>query len=75
MPPGRQGRGVQAAAAIKAFQKLGFSVDRIHGSHYILKHADGRRVTVPRHGEVKTGLLLNQLKRVAVAWEDFREAL
>ncbi|MSQ24947.1 MAG: addiction module toxin, HicA family [Dehalococcoidia bacterium] len=75
MSLGRQGRGVRAAAAIQAFRKLGFSVDRIHGSHYILKHADGRRVTIPRHGEVKPGLLLNQLKRVAIAWEDFREPL
>lgn len=75
MTSGRFARGVTASSAIKAFQKLGFNVDRVKGSHYILIHTDGRRVTIPRHGTVKPGLLLSQLRRVNVSWEEFREEL
>jgi hypothetical protein len=38
-------------------------------------HPDGRRVSVPRHQVVKTGLLLGQLKRVGITWEEFWEKL
>jgi predicted RNA binding protein YcfA (HicA-like mRNA interferase family) len=75
LPNGRVGRGVTASAAIGAFQKLGFEIDRVRGSHYILRHPDGRRVTIPRHSIVKAGLLLDQLRKVGVPWEVFRENL
>jgi predicted RNA binding protein YcfA (HicA-like mRNA interferase family) len=75
LPDGRRGRGVRAEAAIRAFRRFGFQVDRIHGSHYILLHPDGRLVTVPRHGELKPGLLLDQLKKAGISWEDFEERL
>jgi predicted RNA binding protein YcfA (HicA-like mRNA interferase family) len=54
---------------------MGFEVDHITGSHHILIHSDGRRVSIPRHQTVKTGLLLGQLKRIGIEWEDFRENL
>lgn len=72
---GRRGRGVKAGAAIRAFERLGFEVDRVRGSHYILLHPDGRFVSIPRHREVKPGLLLNQLKRAGISWEEFEEHL
>jgi len=34
---------------IKFLQMLGFVIVRINGSHYRLKHADGRVTTVPVH--------------------------
>lgn len=34
---------------IRFLQTLGFSVARVNGSHYRLKHPDGRITTVPVH--------------------------
>ena len=75
MPNGRRGRGVTASAAIRALRSFGFDVDRVRGSHYILLHADGRFMTIPLHGELKPGLLLDQLKKVGITWEEFEEQL
>ena len=62
-------------AAIRAFGRLGFELDRVRGSHYILMHLDGRVVTVPRHRELKPGLPLDQLKKVGISWEEFEGQL
>ena len=58
-------------AAIRALGRLGFYLDRVRGSNYILMHLDGRVTTVPRHRELKPGLLLDQLKKVGISWEEF----
>ena len=42
---------------IKAFEKMGFTVIRQRGSHTVMKHQDGRIVTVPLHKEIKKGTL------------------
>ncbi len=44
---------------IKLLELIGFSVSRIKGSHYRLKHPDGRVTTVPVHknNELPKGLL------------------
>ena len=34
---------------VKLLEKLGFTVIRINGSHYRLKHDDGRITTIPVH--------------------------
>jgi hypothetical protein len=36
---------------------------------------DGRRVSIPRHRTVKVGLLLDQLKKSGISWEEFRGEL
>jgi len=47
---------------IKALLKHGFAVERIMGSHHILKQADGRRTVVPVHGTETIGPgLLNKI--------------
>lgn len=38
-----------AKKIIKALSKLGFKIARTHGSHVVLKHADGRLTVVPVH--------------------------
>ena len=38
--------------AIRAFKKLGYKVDHQTGSHIILRHLSGRRLTVPNHREL-----------------------
>ena len=43
----------------KILQKMGFHLDRQHGSHMFFKHSDGRTTTVPNHAgeEIDRGLL------------------
>ena len=38
--------------AVKAFGRLGYQVDHQTGSHIILRHANGRRLTIPDHREL-----------------------
>jgi predicted RNA binding protein YcfA (HicA-like mRNA interferase family) len=54
---------------------LGFEVDHVEGSHYVLMNPDGRRVSLPRHGVVKPGLLLDLIKKSKLTWEQFEENL
>lgn len=75
MASGRRARGIRVARAIRAFARLGFEVDHVTGSHYTLRHLDGRRVIIPYHGTLKAGLLLKELKRAAISWEEFERAL
>jgi predicted RNA binding protein YcfA (HicA-like mRNA interferase family) len=46
MPPVPAARGLQL---VKALEKAGFELARVRGSHHILRHIDGRTVTVPVH--------------------------
>jgi predicted RNA binding protein YcfA (HicA-like mRNA interferase family) len=49
---------------IRALKKAGFTVIRTQGSHYRLRHADGRITTVPVHaGETIGPGLLGQILR------------
>jgi len=40
------------ADAVRAFRKIGYEVDHQTGSHMILRHPSGRRLTVPNHREL-----------------------
>lgn len=51
----------------KLLTKLGFELVRVHGSHAIYLHEDGRRTVIPRHGSrliarPLTSSILNQLE-------------
>jgi predicted RNA binding protein YcfA (HicA-like mRNA interferase family) len=35
---------------VRALSKDGWELERIRGSHHIMRHPDGRQVTVPVHG-------------------------
>ena len=41
---------------IKALRKAGFETIRIKGSHYFLRHSDGRTTVVPVHGKENIGI-------------------
>ena len=62
---------------IKILEKIGFSVDRIKGSHHFLKHLDGRATVVPIHsGEtIGIGLFGKILNDCELTIEEFRELL
>ena len=53
-----------ARSVVKALSKLGFEIVRKHGSHFVLKHPDGRITVVPVHAneDVGVGLLLKIMK-------------
>jgi predicted RNA binding protein YcfA (HicA-like mRNA interferase family) len=40
-------RTVDADKVVKAFARIGFQILRLHDSHLILKHPDGRVTVVP----------------------------
>jgi predicted RNA binding protein YcfA (HicA-like mRNA interferase family) len=58
---------------VRVLQRLGFTVDRVRGSHAFLKHPDGRATTVPVHsGEmIGPGLLRSILRDIEMSLEEF----
>jgi predicted RNA binding protein YcfA (HicA-like mRNA interferase family) len=64
--------------ALRAFRKAGFEVDRIRGSHHILKK-DGHalHLSVPVHGAqiVGTGTLKSLIENAGLTVERFIELL
>ena len=57
---------------IKVLEKYGFSVIRSKGSHFFLKHKDGRCTTVPVHSDesIGSGLLSKILRDCEIKKED-----
>jgi len=57
---------------VRLLEKIGFKIVRTRGSHFSLKHADGRGTTVPVHaGEIiGPGLLRSILRDVELSVED-----
>lgn len=63
---------------IKILKKLNFKEDRTKGSHYQFSHKDGRKVTVPIHGneEIGKGLLIKIIKHdLKLTKEEFEKQL
>ena len=57
---------------VRILEKLGFAVVRVRGSHFLLRHQDGRATTVPVHsGEILgPGLLRSVLRDVETSVEE-----
>ena len=67
--------GIQA---IRAFERAGFYVHRINGSHHIMKREAWRnRLSIPVHGSqiLGKGLLHSQLKAAGLTVEEFNSFL
>jgi predicted RNA binding protein YcfA (HicA-like mRNA interferase family) len=62
---------------IKALSAVGFEIVRKHGSHVVMKHADGRITVVPVHaGEnISVGLLLKIMKDTKMERGEFLKLL
>jgi predicted RNA binding protein YcfA (HicA-like mRNA interferase family) len=63
---------------VRAFQRLGFFIDRQRGSHVVMKKAtpEGERgCVIPMHREVALGTLRSALKMAGVSPEEFKDAL
>ncbi len=58
-----------------AIARIGFSLDRMEGSHMILIGPSGRRLSVPRHRELGRGLLRALIRDAGLTRERFPELL
>ena len=67
-------RDISGAEALRALERLGFSVIRQTGSHVRLAQGD-RRVTVPMHRSLVVGALQSILRQAGVSLDDFHNAL
>ena len=54
---------------VRAISRAGFRWDHTEGSHMILLHSDGRRLSVPRHREC--GILRALIHDAGVTREEF----
>lgn len=67
-------RDISGTEAVRALERLGFSVIRQAGSHIRLAQGD-RRVTVPMHRNLVVGTLQSILRQAGVSLDDFQNAL
>lgn len=60
----------------RALRKAGFLDDHQKGSHLVLRHPDGRRITLPMHpGDLKRYILKSILKQAGLTEDYFRKLL
>ena len=64
---------IRARELIAILEKLGFQKVHQKGSHVRMKHADGKRTTIPLHSgeKVGVGLLRKILRDVSLSRSDF----
>jgi len=61
--------------AVKAFRKVGYEVDHQTGSHIILRHATGRRLTIPNRRELAKGTLRSLIRESGLSKDEFAALL
>jgi len=69
---------VTGSQAVKAFEALGFQLDRVKGAHHVLVKPGHRfHLSVPVHGtdSLKRGTLRSLIRAAGVTVDDFRAAL
>ena len=64
-------RKISGKELLKAFQKLGFRVERQRGSHVFLRHPNGRRLTIPVYDVLPVNLLNWILAEAKITREEF----
>jgi predicted RNA binding protein YcfA (HicA-like mRNA interferase family) len=62
---------------VRALERAGFKVTRVRGSHYMMRHPDGRSVPVPVHPgrDMPKGTLRNVLSIIGMDVDELRELL
>jgi predicted RNA binding protein YcfA (HicA-like mRNA interferase family) len=74
MPPVPSVRGERL---VRALERAGFKVARIAGSHYVMRHPDGRGTTIPVHPgrDVAKGTLRNIVADAGLTIEELKRLL
>jgi len=62
---------------VKALENAGFTVARVKGSHHVMRHPDGRTVTVPVHAgrDMPKGTVRNILAITGLTPDDLQKLL
>ena len=60
---------------VNAICKVGYVWDHTEGSHMILLHTSGRRLSVPRHKELGRGLLRALIRDAGLSQQEFTRLL
>jgi len=55
----------------KVMRKVGYVWDHTEGSHMILLHPSGQRLSVPRHSELGRGLLRALIRDAGLSQQEF----
>lgn len=63
------------ADAVKAFAATGYAFDHQTGSHIVVRHPSGRRLTIPNHRELAKGTLRALIREAGLTKEQFAELL
>lgn len=63
-------RDLPAKKVISALEKVGFRVDRVSGSHYVLVK-EKLRTVVPYHKAIRIGTLKAILNQIGMSVEEF----
>ena len=66
---------ISGKEAVKAFTKFGYVHAHTSGDHAILQKSVSPTFSIPLHKEVAPFLLKSQIKRAAIALEDYIKAL
>jgi predicted RNA binding protein YcfA (HicA-like mRNA interferase family) len=66
---------ISGKKAVKAFKKIGYSVDHQTGSHMILYHQEKQTLSIPNHKELAPGLLRGLIRGSGLTVDEFLEYL
>lgn len=67
---------VSARECISVLEKIGFRIRRQKGSHItLIRDEPYRRVTVPNHKEIKSGMLRRIIRDAGITVEEFSDLL
>jgi len=68
---------VPGIKVVRALERAGFEVTRVSGSHYVMRHPDGRTVPVPVHPgrDMPKGTLRNVLAIIGMDVGELRSLL
>lgn len=66
---------ISGKKAVKAFKKIGYTVDHQTGSHMILYHQEKQTLSIPNHKELAPGLLRGLIRCSGLTVDEFLKYL